>query len=164
MLLKKISLAILMSMLTSCGSESVSQSYSSNYSIESGRLSGKKGIVSAKVNYEIDYAQNSISFDGKAKALGMSFNLDYQFYSSDSLLYTSQMIDAGVGYEEELEGDEGYVAEITKIDSQFVTITVRGENSTIVLYSDVNREKLNIAKSDVNVRKPVGVSLELLPR
>ncbi len=150
-------------LVTACGSDVPSSQLYSNYSSSQGTLEGRKSIVSAKVDYKINFAENSIAFDGKAKALGMSFDIVYLFYASDNLLHTNRMLASGVGYRETLDGDEGFQAEITNIGSEYITITVFGEASTITIYTRKNMDRLNIDKSNVNVKKPVNVSLDLLP-
>ena len=73
------------------------------------------------------------------------------------------MLDRGVGYAEALEGDEGFVAEITKITQGKIEITVSGEDVEIVIYSSTNEPRLNITKARVRVSQPVDISLDLRP-
>lgn len=154
---------IFLMLASACGGEVPSSTLSQSYSTSSGTLEGRKGIVSAEVDYLLDFNENSISFDGKAKALGMSFDIVYLFYASDNLLYTENMRAVGVGYRESLEGDEGFEAEITNIGSKHITIKVYGETSTITLHSLISNSRLNIDKANVNVTRPLEVSLDLLP-
>ena len=163
MSIKRIYACIFLLLATACGSELPLSQLSFTETSSRGTLEGRKSIVSAKVDYLIDFNDNSISFDGKAKALGASFDIVYLFYASDNLLYTDKMLAAGVGYRETLEGDEGFQAEITNIGSKYITITVFGESSTIKIYSNKNKNRLNIDKSNVEVTRPLNVSLDLLP-
>lgn len=147
----------------SCGSMPMKSGLKADLEVSSGKLKGSKNIVSAEVNYKIDFSAKSIGLKGKAKALGLRYDINYNFLCTENLLETAKMLDRGVGYAEALEGDEGFVAEITNITQGKIEITVSGEDAEIVIYSSTNEPRLNITKARVKVSQPVDISLDLRP-